>query len=347
MQNSLFFKNVINSDSIFESIGQLSDIAKKTIGCEHISLFLIDEKHQNTPASYSVNISTAVMEQLQNIVVDIQYFANIPEGSSLSMHNASGNLRDYLKLTKYQSIYGFHIKHGPSYGALLFSFLSDVELSNEQLQMCTVIKLHMEQLIKKIQFRRQVLKQKTYENLFNTLRMKDSFTVDHCYNVAFYSSLLGARAGLNEVDIETLKLGALLHDIGKIAIPDHILMKPGRLTDEEFNVIRQHPVIGYKLLKDLPDVEVEDLLPIVRWHHERMDGTGYPDQLHGKDIPLLVRIVSLADAFDAMTSTRVYRDSLHVHEVKEQLLIHAGKQFDENLVQIFLSIIDEQMQMNS
>ena len=115
-----------------------------------------------------------------------------------------------------------------------------------------------------------------------------------------------------------MKLGALLHDIGKIAIPDHILMKPGRLSDEEFIVIRQHPVIGYELLKDLPDVE--HLLPIVKWHHERMDGRGYPDNLQGEEIPLLVRIVSIADAFDAMTSTRVYRDSLHVHEVGNNFL---------------------------
>ncbi|SDO98219.1 HDIG domain-containing protein [Paenibacillus sp. yr247] len=344
MQNSLFFKNVINSDSIFESIGQLSDIAKNIIGCEHISLFLMDEKQQHTPASYSVNISTAVMKQLQHIVLKTQFFSRMPDGSRLSVHEAESAIKDYLILSEYQCIYGFHIKHGPSYGALLFSFPSDIHLKDDQLHLCNLIKLHMEQLIKKIQFRRQVLKQKAYESLFNTLRVKDSFTVDHCYNVAFYSSLLGAKAGVSEVDLERLKLGALLHDIGKIAIPDHILMKPGRLSNEEFNVIRQHPMIGYELLKDLPDVE--HLLPIVRWHHERMDGTGYPDNLIGEDIPVLVRIVSLADAFDAMTSTRVYRDSLHVHEVREQLRIHAGKQFDEKLVRVFLDIIDEQMQMN-
>lgn len=344
MQNSLFFKNVINSDSIFESIGQLNDIAKKSIGCEHISLFLMDEKHQITPASYSVNISTAVMEQLKYIVLQTQFFSQMPEGSRLSVYEADGMLRDYLLKSRYECIYGFHIKHGPSYGALLFSFPSDIQLKDDQLQLCNLIKLHMEQLIKKIQFRKQVLKQQAYESLFNTLRVKDSFTVDHCYNVAFYSTLLGAKAGVTETELETLKLGALLHDVGKLAIPDHILMKPGRLTDEEFNVIRQHPVIGFELLKELQDVE--HLLPMVRWHHERMDGRGYPDQLSGSDIPYLVRIVSIADAFDAMTSTRVYRNSLHVHEVREQLLTHAGKQFDEKLVRIFLSIIDEQMQMN-
>ncbi|MDD9272153.1 HD-GYP domain-containing protein [Paenibacillus sp. GCM10023248] len=344
MQNSLFFKNVINSDSIFESIGQLNDIAKKSIGCEHISLFLMDDKYQLTPAAYSVNISTAVMEHLKYIVLQTQFFSLSPDGMRLSMDEASGTMKEHLLQSRYACIYGFHIKHGSSYGALLFSFPSNTMLKDEQLHLCNLIRLHMEQLIKKIQFRKQVLKQQAYESLFNTLRVKDSFTVDHCYNVAFYSTLLGAKAGVSEVELETLKLGALLHDIGKLAIPDHILMKPGRLSDDEFRVIRQHPVIGHELLKELP--EVEHLLPMVRWHHERMDGRGYPDQLVGEDIPYLVRIVCIADAFDAMTSTRVYRNSLHVHEVREQLLIHAGKQFDEDLVRIFLSIIDEQMQMN-
>lgn len=152
MQNSLFFKNVINSDSIFESIGQLSDIAKKTIGCEHISLFLIDEKHQSTPASYSVNISTAVMEQLQQIVLQTQFFFQNPDGIRLSVHKAEGHIKKYLIMSKYECIYGFHIKHGPSYGALMFSFPSDIQLTEDQLHLCNLIKLHMEQLIKKIQF---------------------------------------------------------------------------------------------------------------------------------------------------------------------------------------------------
>ncbi|WP_237163218.1 HD-GYP domain-containing protein [Paenibacillus sp. BIHB 4019] len=202
----------------------------------------------------------------------------------------------------------------------------------------------MEQLIEKIYFRKQVLKQQSYENLVNTLRMKDGFTLNHCYNVAFYASLLGAKVGVDAEQLEQLKISALLHDIGKIAIPDSILLKPDRLTDEEFSVIKQHPAIGYELLKDLPDVQ--KILPVVRWHHERIDGSGYPDGLSGDDIPLLVRIVSLADAFDAMTSTRVYRHSLPVFEVRRQLEINVGKQFDGLLVQAFLQMLDDHMIMD-
>ncbi|MGG1520033.1 HD-GYP domain-containing protein [Paenibacillus oryzisoli] len=341
MQNSLFFKNVINADSIFESIGQLSDFAKTAIGCESISLFLIEEPGQITPTSYSVNMSTAVMEELQEVVIRTDYFAGEMEGTPFMLAQANGIVKACLLKSKLACLYGFHIQHGHAYGALLFAFQSPTLLSEEQLQLCKLSELHMEQSIRKIQFRKQVLKQQAYETLFNTLRVKDSFTVDHCYNVAFYSTLLGGRIGLSEAELERLKLGALLHDVGKIAIPDHILRKPDRLTEAEFNVIRQHPDYGYELLKDLPGVE--HFLPMVRWHHERIDGRGYPDGLSGDEIPLLVRIVSLADAFDAMTSTRVYRNSLHVHEVREQLQTHAGKQFDDKLVPIFLRILDEQM----
>lgn len=345
MQKSVFFKSVINSDSIFESIGQLGDFAKTFIGCGHVCVFLEDEKHRNPPASYSVNINQAELTQLQHIAMATQFFSLVPEGTSLSVENTANEMKTFLSMTQFRTIYGFHIQYGSSYGALVFGFRSGIRLSDDQLKMCGVIKVHMEQLVEKIQFRKQILKQKTYENLFNTLRMKDSFTVNHCYNVAFYSALLGAKAGVNKADLEQLKVAALLHDIGKIAIPDPILMKPGQLTNEEFNVIRQHPVVGYEMLKELP--EVKPLLPVVRWHHERMDGRGYPDRLCGDSIPLWVRIVSLADAFDAMTSTRVYRHSLHVPEVRAQLLIHSGSQFDENLVRLFLDIIDEHTKMHS
>lgn len=343
MQNSVVFKSVINSDSIFESIGQLGDFSKKTMDCEHICLFLVDERRRNTPSSFSINVNQAEMTQLQKIAVETEYFALAPDGSFLSVEGTGGTIKDALSITRFQSIYGVHIKQGATYGILIFCFTTVMRLTVDQMQMCKVIKLHMEQLVEKIQFRKHVLKRKPYENLFNTLRMKDSFTVDHSYNVAFYSALLGAKAGIGEAELEHLKLAALLHDIGKIAIPDPILLKPGRLTNEEFKVIRQHPLIGYELLRDLPDAHY--LLPIVRWHHERMDGKGYPDALTGESIPLWVRIVSIADAFDAMTSTRVYRDSLQVHEVRDELLTHAGIQFDEHLVKIFLEMIEEHMKI--
>ncbi|WP_158453699.1 HD-GYP domain-containing protein [Paenibacillus beijingensis] len=315
-----------------------------SIGCEHICLLLMNDTQSHKPASYSFNIHETDVSRFKQIASKTDFFSNVPEGICFDVGKTVEPVRSVLSLTAFHSIYPFHINRNSAYGALIFCFRSERRLTEDQLRICRIIKIHMEQLIEKIHFRKQVLKQQSYETLFNTLRMKDSFTVSHCYNVAFYSALLGSKAGVSETELEQLKLAALLHDIGKIAIPDSILLKPDRLTDEEFDVIRQHPIVGYELLKDLPDVK--SILPIVRWHHERIDGLGYPDGLSGDSIPLLVRIVSLADAFDAMTSTRVYRDSLSVHEVRKQLLINANKQFDEHLVRIFLDTIDEYMIMD-
>ncbi|NIK71516.1 putative nucleotidyltransferase with HDIG domain [Paenibacillus sp. BK720] len=343
MHNSVFFKSVINSNSIFDSMGLLGHFLNETIGCEQICLFLMEDSQRQEPAAYSYNMLQVDTGQLQQLAVKAEFFERIPDGRPLRLDDTIDGIS--LAETSFHTIYPFHIKRNATYGTLLLCFQSQRSLTPEELQICRMNKLHMDQLIDKIYFRKQFLKEQSYESLFNTLRMKDSFTVDHCYNVAFYSSLLGEKLGLCPSELEQLKLAALLHDIGKLAIPDHILMKPGRLTDDEFDVIRQHPAIGYQLLKDLP--EVKDILPIVRWHHERIDGGGYPDGLKGDEIPLLVRIVSLADAFDAMTSTRVYRSTLHVEEVRKQLITNVNTQFDEQLVMLFLEIIDEQMTMRT
>lgn len=324
-------------------MGLLGHFLKETIGCEQICLFLMEDSQRQEPAAYTFNMLQADTKQLQQLTVQADFFKRVPDGRPLRQDDTIDGIS--LAGTSFYTIYPFHIKRKSTYGTLLLCFQSQRSLTPEELQICRINKLHMEQLIDKIYFRKQYLKEQSYESLFNTLRMKDSFTVDHCYNVAFYSLLLGEKLGLSSSELELLKVAALLHDIGKLAIPDHILMKPGRLTDEEFDVIRQHPAIGYELLKDLP--EVKNILPIVRWHHERIDGKGYPDGLKGEEIPFLVRIVSLADAFDAMTSTRVYRSSLHVDEVRKQLVMNANTQFDEQLVKLFLAIIDEQMTMRT
>lgn len=344
MQNSVFFKSVINSDSILDSIGLLGQYLETLIGCQHICLLLPHDNGRNKLIPYSFKINQADLKLLQQMAIDTDLFSDMSSGMHLciTMSSAKPAIK-LLSMTTFQSLYTFHLNRSV-YGAILLCFRSPVQLTDEQLHICQMVTMQMEQLIEKIYFRKQVLKQQSYENLVNTLRMKDGFTLNHCYNVAFYASLLGAKVGVDAEQLEQLKISALLHDIGKIAIPDSILLKPGRLTDDEFSVIKQHPAIGYELLKDLPDVQ--KILPVVRWHHERIDGSGYPDGLSGDDIPLLVRIVSLADAFDAMTSTRVYRHSLPVFEVRRQLEINGGKQFDGQLVQAFLQMLDDHMIMD-
>ena len=145
--------------------------------------------------------------------------------------------------------------------------------------------------------------------LAKALEARDDNTSSHSLNVTRYSMLLGEHLGLDEEELRVLSQGALMHDLGKIGIPDNILKKPGGLDESEFEIIKQHPMMTSEILDTL---ETSDhFAAIARSHHERCDGTGYPDGLNGEDIPLLARIVAIADAWDAMTSNRVYRDAMN------------------------------------
>jgi putative two-component system response regulator len=137
---------------------------------------------------------------------------------------------------------------------------------------------------------------------------RDPYTEGHCERLADYAMALGAQLGLGTADLETLKRGAVLHDIGKIAVPDGVLLKKGRLSAEEYTLMRSHPVIGDNLCRTVRSLD--RVRPIVRWHHERSDGRGYPDGLVGEEIPLLAHIVAVVDVFDALTTNRPYREAI-------------------------------------
>jgi HD-GYP domain-containing protein (c-di-GMP phosphodiesterase class II) len=145
-------------------------------------------------------------------------------------------------------------------------------------------------------------------SLVKVIEAKDPYTAGHSERVMEYSVKIAQEMGLESREIKILRMGTLMHDIGKIGIPDEVLTKPGSLTDEEFDLIKLHPSIGYNMIRNVP--LFQECTPIVRWHHERLNGSGYPDGLKGSQIPLLVRISAVADAYDAMTSTRAYRKSL-------------------------------------
>ena len=174
--------------------------------------------------------------------------------------------------------------------------------------------------------------------LRQTVEAKDPYTRGHSDRVSAYSVLIGEKMGLSEKDIHTLKIGGLFHDIGKIGVPDSILLKESRLTDDEYSQIKNHPSIGSHILGDVP--MFQDIIPIVLHHHERFDGKGYPSQLKGYDIPLFARIAAVADTFDAMTSKRSYRDSLPLDTVVAEIKRVSGTQFDPDIDKVFLDIIE-------
>lgn len=174
--------------------------------------------------------------------------------------------------------------------------------------------------------------------LRQTVEAKDPYTRGHSDRVSEYSVLIGKKLGLDEKTLHILKIGGLFHDIGKIGIPDSILLKESKLSDEEYSQIKNHPMIGVHMLGDA--AIFTDILPIVKHHHERYDGRGYPSQLVGDDIPYVARIAAVADTFDAMTSKRSYRDSLPIDIVRAEIERCSGTQFDPNIAKVFLDIMN-------
>ena len=176
--------------------------------------------------------------------------------------------------------------------------------------------------------------------LRQTVEAKDPYTRGHSDRVSEFAVLIGTKMGLDEKTIHILKIGGLFHDIGKIGIPDSILLKESKLSDEEYSQIKNHPTIGAHILGNAK--VFQDIIPIVKHHHERYDGKGYPSQLAGTDIPLIARITAVADAFDAMTSRRTYRDSIPIDKVKEEIARCSGTQFDPEIAKLFLDILNNE-----
>lgn len=170
-----------------------------------------------------------------------------------------------------------------------------------------------------------------------TVEAKDTYTRGHSDRVSLYSVLIGKRLGLSKEDLRKLKLGGLFHDVGKIGIPDNILRKKTKLTNSQYNQIKSHPIIGAQILSAASIFK--DIIPIVKYHHEKFNGTGYPEGLKGEEIPYLARITAIADSFDAMNSKRVYRNSLSIADIICELEKNKGIQFDSKIVDVFLEIL--------
>ena len=176
------------------------------------------------------------------------------------------------------------------------------------------------------------------ETLRYTVEAKDTYTRGHSDRVSAYSVLIGEKLGLSDEDIRILRIGGLFHDIGKIGVPDTILLKDSKLSDDEYSQIKNHPTIGEHILSNASIFK--DMIPIVKHHHERFDGKGYPSRLAGTDIPYFARITAVADTFDAMTSKRSYRDPLPLQVVIDEIKRCSGTQFDPDIAKVFVEILE-------
>ena len=177
------------------------------------------------------------------------------------------------------------------------------------------------------------------EALAHTIDAKDEYTKGHSIRVAKYSRMIAGKMGFSEKECEDIYYMGLLHDLGKIGVPNEIINSPGPLNDEQYSVIKTHPVLGYDILSEIKSRP--DLVMGARWHHERYDGKGYPDGKSGEDIPVMARIIAVADSYDAMTSNRRYRKYTPQDKVRSELEKNRGTQFDPDIASYMIAIMDE------
>ena len=206
-----------------------------------------------------------------------------------------------------------------------------------------IVSINIGLLIRDRQYKiRQELDQKiiiqSMKTFTNFIDAKDPYTRGHSIRVAFYTKKLAKKMGFEDDDLDRIYYIGLLHDVGKINVTDSILNKPGSLTKEEMDVIKTHTTNGAAILKDF--TSIPSIIEGAMYHHERYDGTGYPEGLKGEEIPLIARIIGVADAFDAMNSDRCYRKAFPMEKIIEELKTGSGKQFDPDIVKVMLDLID-------
>ncbi|MBX3332184.1 MAG: response regulator [Nitrospira sp.] len=184
-------------------------------------------------------------------------------------------------------------------------------------------------------------REETIQRLAIAAEFRDNSTAQHIQRMSHYSELLARKAGLSPERCDLIRTASPMHDIGKIGTPDHVLLKPGKFTEEEFGVISQHAEIGYKILSG-SEAELLKVAALIAYtHHERYDGTGYPRGLQGEEIPIEGRIVAIADAFDALTTQRVYKPAFEISHAIDLMLKNRGKHFDPELLDLFVASTDE------
>jgi HD-GYP domain-containing protein (c-di-GMP phosphodiesterase class II) len=180
------------------------------------------------------------------------------------------------------------------------------------------------------------------QDLLDQVKTKDPFTFFHCCRVGRNSRKLAKAMGLNEYEQAILEFSGLFHDIGKVKIPDEILVKPGRLDKSEIEVMKAHPTMSAEMIQHLDHVPFfRFLLPGIKYHHEKIDGGGYPNAMKGEQIPLFARLIAVVDSFDAMTNVRPYRNALPEEKAIAEIKQFSGTQFDERIAKVFLQFLPE------
>ena len=266
--------------------------------------------------------------------VIVQYYKKFKRGIRVSLILFS--VLPFLASTIQVFTYGISLTNISMVGTVVLLYIFALLDLNKEIDRANKREI---EVLRDEQTRLRVMFEQTAGALSSSIDAKDRYTHGHSKRVAEYSERIAQAAGMSKEECEEVYFAALLHDVGKIGIPNNIINKEGRLTDEEFDIIKTHPVIGNQILSSInqsPYLSVG-----AYYHHERYDGRGYPKGLKGEDIPAIARIIAVADAYDAMTSKRSYRDTLPQYFVREEFVRGTGTQFDPQYAQIMLHFIDE------
>ncbi|TFH48813.1 MAG: HD domain-containing protein, partial [Methanothrix sp.] len=308
-------EKIISMKGIRDLVGAIIDVSKQLLDEAEVRFFPISRKHNTLIDSDSGK--------------EISLDPGLLNGDIVRNHHAVSVLTD-----TFETIFPLMIE-GQVFGAL--SIITSSILGDDKESKILYLLDRSAERMENV-----ALYEGLYENMLSTLNSmakildaRDPHTSQHSTRVTSLSMAMGKALGLDEDDQDVLYISASLHDIGKVGIPDHILLKPDGLTDEEFAVIKKHPDIGADILKPIPPMAKET--EIIRHHHERYDGRGYPAGLKGNEIPHLSRIITLADSFDAMTTDRPYREGMSIEKALEEIKRCKGSQFDPELADIFIN----------
>jgi putative nucleotidyltransferase with HDIG domain len=318
-------------------LNSLLDLVAEIISCEGAMLFLVDEKTGEVDIALKRNISRKIEQKvnLQNKQKVIEW--TLKKGKTIAMPDIEEDPSENEKIT---FVLVPLIAHDKPVG--LIDIITDTpegDITTKDLSLLTILAKQAALSIENVKLYESMKRDQIsiIRALSSTVDAKDHFTLGHSQKVSEYSLKIAEVLGLPEREVENIKYAALLHDIGKIAIPDEIIKKPTKLTAEEFDLVRKHPVIGSKIIKEIESLA--PMVPIILHHHERFDGKGYPDGLKGEAIPIGARIVHVTDAYDTMVSARAYRDMIPPELAVSELRKNAGTQFDPAVIEAFITIL--------
>ncbi len=333
----------LRTEDIVETVAMM---IRRIIPCDGVTMTFFDQERKSFKVSAS--IGTGLEKDLELVEADVPFYRVAMRGKAFYQHDITLDIKGFPKLAEWaaeKNVYSYFcvplMMKDILFGALILSsvrssWFSHIHLAAaEKVATQVGIALANAKLLEDL----DEIFIGTVTSLVKAIDAKSDWTRGHSLRVAEYAVRLAGKAGFSRQKIERLRIAAILHDIGKMGTYEAILDKPGKLTQDEIDHIRQHPSHGVDIL--LPLNALKDISPIIRHHHERYDGEGYPDGLAGEDIPLEARILAIADVYDAMRSDRPYRKGLTFEEAVHELEKEAGGQFDPVLPGRFVDLLEQ------